>query len=70
MTQAVQEYPDLPILRAMRGHLRLLHTNEQKQLTDATDDFTAAIDKNALLSHRYGHYLMQISRIMSTGFKQ
>ena len=54
LTKAVEEFPDLPILKALRGQLRVLQADNQESVLAAIEDFTAAIEGNSLLEHRFG----------------
>ena len=59
LSQAIADYPDLPILRAMRGRLMLLGAKTPEQIARAGKDLSSALHDNALLRYRFGKDLAQ-----------
>ena len=59
LTEAIAEYPDLPVLKAQRGKLGLLAADSDKAIEVAKADIAEAIAENALLTARYGKLLTE-----------
>lgn len=62
LTQAIAEYLDLPVLKALRGQLRLLAADDTASFSGAVEDLESAIAMNSLLVHRYEDDLIQAKK--------
>ncbi|HEC05747.1 MAG TPA: serine/threonine-protein kinase [Thiolapillus brandeum] len=54
LSEFIKEYPDLPILRALRGQLRSLTAVQPSDWSEVIGDFQSSIAMNPLLEKRYG----------------
>ncbi|WP_456418371.1 protein kinase domain-containing protein [Thiolapillus sp.] len=59
LSRSIDEYPDLPILRALRGKLKGITSKQASDWSQVIADFQSAIAMNPLLENRYGPELRQ-----------
>ena len=62
LSEFIKEYPDLPLLRALRGQLTLLTPSSQAQHS-GINDLKAALEANPLLRSRFRNVLAQAMAI-------